>query len=43
MDKETKRIVAIISIILAVLVVVMLILSGYDLSGFEIHGDIKIN
>ena len=43
MDKETKKWLAIISVSIAVIVVLLLLLSGYDLSGFEIHRGIKIN
>ena len=43
MDKETKKWLAIISIAIALMVILLLLLSGYDLSGFEIHKGIKIN
>jgi len=43
MDKETKKWLAIISITIAVSVILLLLLSGFELSGFEIHRGIKIN
>ena len=43
MDKETRRWLAIISIAIAVMVILLLLLSGFDLGGFEIHRGIKIN
>ncbi len=43
MDKEIKKWIAIISIVTAVLVIVLLLLSGYNISGFKIHKGIKIN
>lgn len=42
MDKETKKLIAIISITLAILVIILLSLSGFDLSGFEIHRGIAL-
>lgn len=42
MDKETKKWLAIISITIAVLVILLLLLSGFELSSFEIHRWIKI-
>ena len=43
MDKETQKWLAIISISIAVIAILILLLSGYELSGFEIHRGIKIN
>jgi len=43
MDKEAQKWLAIISISIAVIVVLMLLLSGYELGGLEIHRGIKIN
>ena len=43
MDKETQKWLAVISISIAVIVILMLLLSGYELGGFEIHRGIKIN
>ncbi len=43
MDKETKKWLAIISVAIALLVIILLLLSGFDISGFEIHKGIKIN
>ncbi len=43
MDDEMKKLLAVLSIALAAAVIVMLLLSGFDLSGFEIHKGIKIN
>ena len=43
MDKETRKWLAIISIAIAVMVILLLLLSGFDLGGFEIHRGIKIN
>lgn len=42
MDNESKKWLAIISIIITVAAILLLFLSGYDLSGFEIHKGIKI-
>lgn len=42
MDKETKKWLAVISIAVAIIVILIFILSGYDLSDFEIHKGIKI-
>ncbi len=43
MDKETKKWLAIISVAIALLVIILLLLSGFDINGFEIHRGIKIN
>ena len=43
MDKETKKWIAGISIAVAVLVILLLLMSGFDIGGFEIHKGIKIN
>lgn len=43
MDREMKRWLAVISIAIAVMVMLFLLLSGYDLSGIEVHKGIKIN
>ena len=43
MDKETQMWLAIMSIAIAVMVILLLLFSGYDLSGLEIYIVIKIN
>ena len=43
MDKETQKWLAIISIAIAISVILLLLLSGFELSDFEIHKGIKIN
>ena len=43
MDKETKKWLAIISITIAISIILLLMLSGYELSGFEIHRGIKLS
>lgn len=43
MDREMKRWLAVISIAIAVMVMLFLWLSGYDLSSIEVHKGIKIN
>ena len=43
MDKDTQKWLAVISISIAAIVILILLLSGYDLSGFEIHRGIRIN
>ena len=43
MDRELKKWIALMSIGLAALVILLLLLSGADLSGFEIHKGIKLN
>ena len=43
MDKETQKWLAMISISIAAIVILILILSGYELGGFEIHRGIQIN
>ena len=43
MDKETSKWLAIISIVVAILIILFFLLSGFELSGFEIHKGIKIN
>lgn len=40
MDKESKRILAVISILLALFVLLGIILSGLDISGIKIHSGI---
>ena len=42
MDRELKKWIAVMSIALAALVILLLLLSGADLSGFEIHKGIKL-
>ena len=42
MDRETKRLLAVLSILIAVAVVLWLLLSGYDLSGIQIRKGIHI-
>ena len=43
MDKENREWLTIVSIAFAVIAILLLMLSGYDLGGFEIHKGIKIN
>ena len=43
MDKDTQKWLAIISISIAVIAILILLLSGYELSGFEIQRGININ
>ena len=43
MDRETKKWLALVSIIVVVAVILLLLLAGFDLSGFEIRSGIKIN
>ena len=43
MDKEAQKWLAVISITIAVSVILLLLLSGFELSGFEIHRGIKIH
>lgn len=43
MDKEARKWLAIASITIAVVVILLLLLSEFDLSGFEIHKGIRIN
>lgn len=43
MDKETKKWLAIISVIIAAVVIMFLLFSGFDIGGFKIHNGIKIN
>lgn len=43
MDKETRKLIAVFSIIAAVVIIILLLLSGFELNGFEIHRGIKIN
>ena len=43
MDKETEKWIAILSIAIVIMVILILLLSGFDLIGFEIHKGIKIN
>lgn len=43
MDKGTKKWLAIISVAIALLVIVLLLLSEFDLSGFKIYKGIKIS
>ena len=38
-----KKWIAVISIAVAVLVILLLLMSGFDIGGFEIHKGIKIN
>lgn len=42
MDQETKKLLAIMSITAAVIVILVLLFSGYDLNGFEIHSGIHL-
>ena len=43
MDKEFKKWLTVISIVIAIIVILLLSLSGFDLNGFEIHKGIRIN
>lgn len=43
MDKELKKWAVIASIAFAAAVILLLLLSGFDLSGFEIHKGIKLS
>ena len=43
MEKELKKWIAVMSIALAALAILLLLLSGADLSGFEIHKGIKLS
>ena len=43
MDRELKKWIAIMSIGLAALLILLFLLSGADLSGFEIHKGIKFS
>ena len=43
MDREQKKWIAMLSIGLASLVILLLLLSGADLSGFEIHKGIQLS
>ena len=43
MDRELKKWIALMSIGLAAFVILLLLLSGADLSGFEIHKGIKLS
>lgn len=43
MDKETKKFIAIISISLAIIVIILFWMFGFDLSGFEIRKGIILN
>ena len=38
-----KKWLAIISIAIALLIIILLMLSGFDIGGFEIHKGIKLN
>lgn len=40
---DDKKWLAVISIAVAVLVILLLLMSGFDIGGFEIHKGIKIN
>ena len=42
MDKEVKRLLIVFSILLAAAVILWLLLSGYDLSGIQVHKGIRI-
>ena len=43
MDKELKKWLAVMSIAIAALVILLLLLSGYDLSVMKIHKGVKFN
>lgn len=43
MDKEAKKFIAILSVAITIFVIVLRLLFGFDLSGFEIHKGIKLN
>ena len=43
MDKEIRKWIIIAGIALAVMVILLLMLSGFDLRGFKIQKGIKIN
>ncbi len=43
MDKETQKWLAIISIAIVISVILLFLLSGFELNDFEIHKGIKIN
>lgn len=43
MNNDLKTIIAIISIMTAVFIIVLLLISGVNLSGMEIHRGIKLN
>ena len=43
MNNELKTIIAIISIMIAVFIIVLLLISGVNLSEIEIHRGIKLN
>jgi len=43
MDWEMKKWLAVMSIAIAVSVVLLLLLSGFELSGLEIHKGIRVN
>ena len=42
MDKEAKKLLAIISITLAVFIVIFFLLQGFELSGFEVHTGVRV-
>ena len=42
-DRETKKWLAVMSISIAAFIILLLLLSGFDLSGFEIHKGIKLS
>jgi len=43
MNRETKKWLAVMSIVIAAFVILLLLLSGFDLSGFEIHKGIQFS
>ena len=43
MDKETKWLLCIASIALAAVIILFLLLSGFDLSGFRIYKGIRLS
>ena len=43
MDRETRKWIAVMSIVIAAFIILLLLLSGFDLSGFEIHKGIKLS
>ena len=40
---DDKKWIAVISVTVAVVVILLLLMSGFDIGGFEIHKGIKIN
>lgn len=42
MNKENQKWIVLLSVAVVVIVVLAFLLSGFDLSGFEIHSGVKI-